>query len=157
MILDENGKPIDIKPYDRKCCNEDHRGFHAFWQMRRLQKITTGRSFHLYTVPTKRRMKKKIRTLATFINNFGYSMHIGVNEIRPKEIQKLLTKVEDTPEEANDQPSGTSFDETGKVYGREMTDILDWRRIIIRILLLRSEDIRIFRSIGSSKRHCVEG
>lgn len=27
-------------------------------------------------------------------------MHIGVNEIRPKEIQKLLTKVEDTPEEA---------------------------------------------------------
>ena len=27
-------------------------------------------------------------------------MHIGVNEIRPKEIQKLLAKVEDTPEEA---------------------------------------------------------
>ena len=44
--------------------------------------------------------EEKIRTLATFINNFGYSMHIGVNEIRPKEIQKLLTKVEDTPEEA---------------------------------------------------------
>ena len=44
--------------------------------------------------------EEKIRTLATFINNFGYSMHIGVNEIRPKEIQKLLSKVEDTPEEA---------------------------------------------------------
>ena len=44
--------------------------------------------------------EEKIRTLATFINNFGYSMHIGVNEIRPKEIQKLLTNVEDTPEEA---------------------------------------------------------
>ena len=27
-------------------------------------------------------------------------MHIGVNEIRPKEIQKLLARVEDTPEEA---------------------------------------------------------
>lgn len=54
----------------------------------------------MYTVPTKRRDEEKIRTLATFINNFGYSMHIGVNEIRPKEIQKLLTKVEDTPEEA---------------------------------------------------------
>ena len=27
-------------------------------------------------------------------------MHVGVNEIRPKEIQKLLAKVEDTPEEA---------------------------------------------------------
>ncbi len=27
-------------------------------------------------------------------------MHVGVNEIRPKEIQKLLAKVENTPEEA---------------------------------------------------------
>ena len=54
----------------------------------------------MYTVPTIAPDEEKIRTLATFINNFGYSMHIGVNEIRPKEIQKLLTKVEDTPEEA---------------------------------------------------------
>ena len=44
--------------------------------------------------------EEKLRTLAAFINNFGYSMHIGVNEIRPKEIQKLLARVEDTPEEA---------------------------------------------------------
>ena len=43
---------------------------------------------------------EKIHTLATFINNFGYSMHIGANEIRPKEVQKLLGKVEGTPEEA---------------------------------------------------------
>ena len=42
----------------------------------------------------------KIKALAAFINNFGYSMHIGTNEMRPKEIQKLLTKIEDTPEEA---------------------------------------------------------
>lgn len=67
--------------------------------MRRWQKTVTGRNFHFYTgheTPD----EEKIRTLATFINNFGYSMHIGVNEIRPKEIQKLLTNVEDTPEEA---------------------------------------------------------
>ena len=44
--------------------------------------------------------EEKIRALATFINNFGYFMHVGVNEIRPKEIQKLLAKVENTPEEA---------------------------------------------------------
>ncbi|MEG1742444.1 MAG: RNB domain-containing ribonuclease, partial [Acetivibrio sp.] len=44
--------------------------------------------------------EEKIRTLATFINNFGYTMHVGSNEIRPKEIQKLLSKVEGTPEEA---------------------------------------------------------
>ena len=44
--------------------------------------------------------EEKIRALATFINNFGYSMHIGANEIRPKEVQKLLGKVEGTPEKA---------------------------------------------------------
>ena len=43
---------------------------------------------------------EKIRALATFINNFGFSMHIGANEVRPKEIQKLLGKVEGTPQEA---------------------------------------------------------
>ena len=43
---------------------------------------------------------EKIKALAAFINNFGYSMHIGVNEVRPKEIQKLLCRVEGTPEEA---------------------------------------------------------
>ena len=43
--------------------------------------------------------EEKMQALALFINNFGYSMHLGVNEIRPKEIQKLLGKVEGTPEE----------------------------------------------------------
>ena len=43
--------------------------------------------------------EEKIRALATFIHNFGYSMHVGNREIRPGEVQKLLTKVEGTPEE----------------------------------------------------------
>lgn len=45
-------------------------------------------------------MMKKSGLLATFINNFGFSMHIGANEVRPKEVQKLLGKVEGTPQEA---------------------------------------------------------
>ena len=43
--------------------------------------------------------EEKIKKLAIFINNFGYSLHIANNEVRPKEVQKLLTKVEGTPEE----------------------------------------------------------
>lgn len=27
-----------------------------------------------------------------FINNFGYSLHIGSDEVHPKELQKLLEK-----------------------------------------------------------------
>jgi ribonuclease R len=38
--------------------------------------------------------------LSTFINNFGYTIHIGNDEVHPKELQKLLEKVEGTDEEA---------------------------------------------------------
>ena len=43
---------------------------------------------------------EKIQKLSAFVNNFGYSIHIGQEEIHPKELQKLLQKIEDTPEEA---------------------------------------------------------
>ena len=35
-----------------------------------------------------------------FINNFGYTLHIGTDEVHPKELQKLLMKVEGTDEES---------------------------------------------------------
>ena len=41
----------------------------------------------------------KIKTLATFINNFGYTMHVG-EKVEPMEIQKLMGKIEGTPQEA---------------------------------------------------------
>ena len=45
---------------------------------------------------------EKILKLGTFINNFGYHIKVksGDNEIHPKEIQKLLGKIEGTQEEA---------------------------------------------------------
>ena len=43
---------------------------------------------------------EKIKKLGTFINNFGYTIHIGQDEIHPKELQKLLMKIDGTPEEA---------------------------------------------------------
>ena len=42
---------------------------------------------------------EKIRALGTFINNFGYSIHAGNGDIHPKELQKLLDKVDGTPQE----------------------------------------------------------
>ena len=41
---------------------------------------------------------EKIRKLGAFINNFGYSIKIG-DEIHPKELQKLLGKIEGSDEE----------------------------------------------------------
>ena len=41
-----------------------------------------------------------MKRLGTFINNFGYSIKTQNGEVHPKEIQKLLDKIEGTPEEA---------------------------------------------------------
>lgn len=43
---------------------------------------------------------EKVQKLGIFVNNFGYSMHISKEEIHPKELQKLLEKIEGKPEEA---------------------------------------------------------
>lgn len=43
---------------------------------------------------------EKMKELSTFIHNFGLFIRISQGEIHPKEVQKLLEKVEGTPEEA---------------------------------------------------------
>jgi ribonuclease R len=43
---------------------------------------------------------EKIRKLSTFINNFGYHIRVSQEEVHPKEIQKLLDRIEDTDEES---------------------------------------------------------
>lgn len=99
MILDKKGKPVEIRPYDRNVATKIIEDFML------LANETVAEEYYWRELPFVYRTHEapddeKIRTLATFINNFGYSMHVGVNEIRPKEIQKLLAKVENTPEEA---------------------------------------------------------
>ena len=42
---------------------------------------------------------EKIQKLSTFINNFGYSLHIGSDEVHPKELQKLLENIDGTSAE----------------------------------------------------------
>jgi ribonuclease R len=41
----------------------------------------------------------RIKKLAAFINNFGYNIHTEGGELHPKELQKLLEKIADTPHE----------------------------------------------------------
>ena len=99
MILDENGKPIDIKPYDRNVATKIIEDFML------LANETVAEDYYWQELPFVYRTheapdEEKIRTLATFINNFGYTIKTGAeDEIHPKELQKLISKVEGTPEE----------------------------------------------------------
>ncbi len=99
LVLDEMGRPVEIKPYDRNVATKIIEDFML------LANETVAQDYYWQELPFVYRNHEapddeKIKALAAFINNFGYSMHIGVNEVRPKEIQKLLGKVDGTPEEA---------------------------------------------------------
>ena len=98
IILDENGKPQDIRPYDRNVATKIIEDFML------LANETVAEEYFWREVPFLYRTheapdEEKIKKLSTFINNFGYHIHVG-NEVRPKEVQKLLGKVEGTPEES---------------------------------------------------------
>ena len=43
---------------------------------------------------------EKIQKLAAFLRNFGYSLKLSQDVVHPKELQKLLCRIEGTPEEA---------------------------------------------------------
>lgn len=99
IIVDPKGKPIEIKPYERNKATKIIEEFML------IANETIAEDFFWQEIPFVYRTHEnpddeKIRKLAIFINNFGYSIKIGQEEIHPKEIQKLLLKVEDTPEEA---------------------------------------------------------
>ena len=98
MVLDKNGRPIDIKPYDRNVATKIIEDFML------LANETVAEEYFWRELPFLYRThdtpdEDKMKRLSTFINNFGYHIHVG-NEVRPKEVQKLLGKVEGTPEEA---------------------------------------------------------
>ena len=100
IILNESGEPVDIKAYDRNVATKIIEDFMLvanetvaedyFWQ-------EIPFLYRVHETPDEDKMKK----LVTFLQNFGYTMHMqGGQEIRPKEVQKLLDKIEGTPEEA---------------------------------------------------------
>ena len=98
IVLDEKGKPLEIKAYERNAATRIIEDFMLlanetvaedyFWQ--ELPFL-----YRTHDKPDEDRMKR----LGTFINNFGYVLRMPGGQVYPKEIQKLLDKVEGTPEE----------------------------------------------------------
>ena len=99
IILDKSGKPIEIKPYERNVATKIIEDFML------IANETVAQDYFWQEIPFVYRTHdnpdtEKIRKLGTFINNFGYTIKIGQDEIHPKELQKLLEKIDGTPEEA---------------------------------------------------------
>ncbi|MFG6368806.1 MAG: ribonuclease R [Lachnospiraceae bacterium] len=99
ILLDKQGHPIEIKPYERNIATKIIEDFML------IANETVAEHFHWMELPFVYRTHdnpdpEKISKLSTFIRNFGYSIKSKQEEIHPKELQKLLAKIEDTPEEA---------------------------------------------------------
>ncbi|MEI3178815.1 MAG: ribonuclease R [Lachnospiraceae bacterium] len=98
IILDKSGRPVDIKPYERNVATRMIEDFML------IANETVAQDYFWQEVPFVYRThenpdEEKIKKLSTFINNFGYTLHIGSDEVHPKELQKLLSKIEGTEEE----------------------------------------------------------
>ncbi len=96
--LDKEGRPIEIKPYERNKATKIIEDFML------IANETVAEDFFWQEAPFVYRSHEnpdgeKIKQLGIFINNFGYSIRIGQEEIHPKELQKLLLKIDNTPEE----------------------------------------------------------
>lgn len=97
--LDKEGRPVSIEPYDRNVATKIIEDFML------IANETVAEDYFWQQIPFMYRShenpdSERIQKLATFINNFGYTLHISQDEVHPKELQKLLLKVEGSPEEA---------------------------------------------------------
>ncbi len=99
IVLDPGGKPLEIRPYLRSAATRIIEDFMLmanetiaedyFWQ-------ETPFLYRTHENPDPERMKK----LGAFLQSFGYTLRARNREVHPKEIQKLLARIEGTPEEA---------------------------------------------------------
>lgn len=98
LILDEKGHPIEIHAYERNTATKIIEDFML------IANETVAQDYFWQELPFVYRTHdtpepEKMLKLSTFINNFGYEMKGSRDDIHPKELQKLLEKIEGTEEE----------------------------------------------------------
>ncbi len=99
LSLDEAGRVLDIKPYERNTATK------LIEEFMLLANETVAQHFYWLDIPFLYRShespeQEKIRKLAFLMRNMGFGMKAGREEIHPKEIQKLLWQAEGSEFEA---------------------------------------------------------
>lgn len=99
IILAPDGTPVEIRPYERNTATK------LIEEFMLIANETIAQHFYWQELPFVYRTHdtpdpEKIEKLAAFIRGFGYSIKTTQEEVHPKELQKLLGKIEGTTEEA---------------------------------------------------------
>lgn len=99
IIVDENHKPVQIKAYDRNPATKIIEDFML------MANETIAEDYFWQQIPFEYRTHEspdpeKIDNLAVFLNNFGLFIRPSQDEIHPKELQRILKKIEGEPYEA---------------------------------------------------------
>ena len=97
IILDEKGKPVDIKPYEREIANRMIEEFmlvcnetiaeHMYW-------TNIPFVYRIHENPN----EEKLERFSNFIHNLGYTVRLG-KEVHPRILQDILEKVKGKKEE----------------------------------------------------------
>lgn len=99
VIVDDKGRPVDIRPYERNSATKLIEDFML------AANETIAEDFFWQELPFLYRThetpdSERIQKLMMLISKFGYYMKVNKEAVHPKEVQKLLGKISDTPEEA---------------------------------------------------------
>jgi len=98
IILDENGRAVDVKKYETTFANE------IIEQFMLTANETIAEKFYWMNYPFIYRVHEdpdidKVKELNKFLWNFGYKIHINQDKVHPTEFAKVLEEVKGKPEE----------------------------------------------------------
>lgn len=97
VILDDDGKPVDVKKYELTVANNIIEDFML------AANETVAERFYWLEVPFMYRVHdlpdtEKLENFSSFIYNYGYKVK-GLNSLKPKAFQNLLDEIKGKPEE----------------------------------------------------------
>ena len=98
IILDEKGKPVEVKRYETTIANRIIEEFMLVCNETVAEHFYWGDSPFIYRVHEDPD-SEKIQTFAEFMSNLGFPVK-GINKIHPRALQEILEKVKGTREEA---------------------------------------------------------
>ena len=99
IIVDDDGRPIDIHPYDRNCATRIIEDFML------AANETVAEEYYWSDIPFEYRihetpLEEKVDMLREAIRNFGHYFKVSRDKMHPKEYQKLLNEIKGEPYEA---------------------------------------------------------